>query len=189
MNWSQPALFFYFAVGLIVVSSGLVLADKGSAAMSLTLSSPAFAPGGKIPSKFTCEGEDVSPPLTIAGVPSGTKSLALILDDPDAPDPAAPKRVWVHWVLFNLPPDTTALPENAGSGVPEGAAAGVNDKGETTYHGPCPPIGRHRYFHKLYALDTTLPGTAMTKAALEAGMDGHILAQTELMGTYQKGDP
>lgn len=158
--------------------------------MTLTLTSPVFETGDKIPSKYTCEGEDISPPLNIAGVPEGTKSLAFILDDPDAPDPKAPKRVWVHWIVYNLPPDTGGLPENAGSGdLPVGAIAGINDKQQTTYHGPCPPIGRHRYFHKLYALDMVLPATAMTKKALEAAMQGHILAQAELMGTYRKGDP
>ncbi len=158
--------------------------------MTLKLTSPVFESGGTISSKYTCEGADVSPPLAIAGVPAGTKSLALIVDDPDAPDPKAPKRVWVHWVVYNLPPDTVTLAENVGSGgLPAGATAGINDWQQAGYQGPCPPIGRHRYFHKLYALDTVLPTAAMTKAALEAAMDGHILARTELMGTYQKGDP
>jgi len=172
-------------VAVLIVS----LADTGSAAVTLTLTSPAFEPGGKIPSKYTCEGDDVSPPLRIAGAPDGTKSFALILDDPDAPDPKAPKRVWVHWVVYNLPPDITALAENVGSGgVPAGTTAGINDWTQTGYQGPCPPIGRHRYFHKLYALDTVLPAAAMSKAALEAAMEGHVLARVELMGTYQKGD-
>lgn len=157
--------------------------------MSLTLTSSAFEAGGKIPSKYTCEGEDISPPLEIAGVPDGTKTLALIEDDPDAPDPKAPKRVWVHWVLFNLPPDTEALPEGAGSGVSPGATGGTNDFKTTHYGGPCPPIGRHRYFHKLYALDTKLPAQPMTKDELQEAMKGHVLDQTELVGTYQKGDP
>jgi Raf kinase inhibitor-like YbhB/YbcL family protein len=123
-------------------------------------------------------------------VPDGTKSLAFILDDPDAPDPKAPQRVWVHWVIHNLPPDTKGLPENAGrAGLPQGAVVGINDLKRTSYQGPCPPIGRHRYFHKLYALNTTLPPKALTKAALEAAMKGHVLAEASLMGTYQKGDP
>lgn len=160
-----------------------------SMAMALTLTSSAFQAGGKIPSQYTCEGEDISPPLGIDGVPGGAKSLALIIDDPDAPDPKAPKRVWVHWVVHNLPPDTKGLPENAGSeGLPTGAVTGTNDQKQNSYHGPCPPIGRHRYFHKLYALDITLPPAPLTKAALEAAMQGHVLAQAELMGTYQKGD-
>jgi Raf kinase inhibitor-like YbhB/YbcL family protein len=158
--------------------------------MTLTLTSPAFAAGGNIPSKYTCEGDDISPPFAITGVPQGTKSFALIVDDPDAPDPAAPKRVWVHWVLHNLPADSTGLPENAhASGLPRGTVVGINDKREAGYHGPCPPIGRHRYVHKLYALDTTLPAKALSKHELEAAMRGHILAKAELIGTYQKGDP
>jgi Raf kinase inhibitor-like YbhB/YbcL family protein len=123
-------------------------------------------------------------------VPDGAKSLALIIDDPDAPDPKAPKRVFVHWVVHNLPPATGSLSENAGSkGLPKGAVTGANDRKQNSYHGPCPPIGRHRYFHKLYALDNTLPPESLNKAALEAAMKGHILEQAELIGTYQKGDP
>jgi Raf kinase inhibitor-like YbhB/YbcL family protein len=158
--------------------------------MALTLTSSAFNTGEKIPSKYTCEGEDVSPPLAFGGVPQGTKSLALIIDDPDAPDPKAPKRVWAHWVVYNLPPDTKGLPEDASrKAMPRGAVIGVNDRKETAYHGACPPIGRHRYFHKLFALDVMLPAEPMTKAELEGAMQGHTLAQASLMGTYQKGDP
>jgi len=158
--------------------------------MALTLTSSAFAPGDKIPSKYTCEGGDISPPLAFAGAPDGTKSLVLIVDDPDAPDPKAPKRVWVHWLVYNLPPDSNGLAENASrAGLPSGAVAGLNDWQRTPYGGPCPPIGRHRYFHKLYALDIVLPKEALTKAQLEAAMAGHVLAQAELIGTYQKGDP
>ena len=154
--------------------------------MALTLTSSAFAPGEKIPAKYTCEGDDLSPPLAFTGVPDGTKSLALIVDDPDVPDPKAPKRIWVHWVVFNLPPDAQGLPEDvSGSGLPSGAVTGLNDRKK----GPCPPIGRHRYFHKLYALDLTLPAKQLSKSELEAAMKGHVLAQAELIGTYQKGDP
>jgi Raf kinase inhibitor-like YbhB/YbcL family protein len=154
--------------------------------MALQLSSTAFAPGGEIPSRHTCQGEDISPPLAWSGVPSAARSLALIVDDPDAPDPAAPKMVYVHWLLYNIPPSTVALPE-AMARPPDGARQGLNDWHRTGYGGPCPPIGRHRYFHKLYALDTVLPdlGTP-TKAALEAAMKGHVIAQAELVGTYQK---
>jgi hypothetical protein len=172
-------------VGLIAVA-GLGFAGAGGAAMTLALTSQTFESGGRVPSKYTCEGDDISPPLAIAGVPDGTKSLALIVDDPDAPDPKAPKRVWVHWVLYNLPPDTAALPEG---GVPAGATAGLNDFKREGYGGPCPSIGRHRYFHKLYALDIVLSDKPMTKAELEAAMKGHVLAQAELMATYRKGDP
>ena len=155
---------------------------------ALSISSPAFQDGGGIPSKYTCEGEDISPPLSFAGAPAGTRSLALIVDDPDAPDPAAPKMTWVHWVLYNLPPDTTGLEEGVRR-LPAGTLEGVNDWRRTGYGGPCPPIGRHRYFFKLYALDTVLPDLhAPTKADLEQAMQGHVLAQATLMGTYQKGD-
>jgi hypothetical protein len=158
--------------------------------MALTLTSSAFEAGEKIPSKYTCEGEDVSPPLAFGGVPAGTKSLALIVDDPDAPDPKAPKRVWAHWLVYNLPPESEGLPEDAGrNGLPSGAVTGLSDRKQTAYHGPCPPIGRHRYFHKLFALDTTLPEKALTKAELEAAILGRVLAEASLMGTYQKGDP
>src|SRR5262249_33212072 len=118
------------------------------AAMAMTLNSPAFQQNDHIPSKYTCEGEDASPPLTWEGVPNGAKSLALIVDDPDAPDPKAPKMVWVHWVVYNIPPDTKGLPENAGKArLPQGVLLGLNDFKKTEYGGPCPPIGRHRYFH------------------------------------------
>lgn len=154
--------------------------------MSPTLISAAFAHQGAIPTKYTCEGADVSPPLTWTDLPPGTKSLALIVDDPDAPDPAAPKMVWVHWVLYNLPSTANGLPEDA-SALPPGARQGLNDWQRAGYGGPCPPIGRHRYFHKLYALDTVLPDLVHpTKAMLEKAMKGHILGQAELVGTYQK---
>jgi len=155
----------------------------------MQLSSSAFTAQGAIPSKYTCEGEDISPPLSWGDAPAGTKSFAIIVDDPDAPDPAAPKRVWVHWVVFDLPADTKELPENAAGSLPAGAKSGKNDWGKPTYGGPCPPIGRHRYFHKIYALDTTLGLDAPTKADLEKAMAGHVLAQAEIVGTYQKAQP
>lgn len=175
-----------FLIGVDVLSIGAAWGTE----MALTISSPAFKQGGKIPSIHTCEGDDVSPPLVFAGVPKGTKSLALVIDDPDAPDPKAPKRVWVHWVVLNLPPETERLEENASAaGLPKGAVQGVNDFRTKAYGGACPPIGRHRYFHKLYALDVTLPAKALSKVELEAAMEGHVLGKAELMGTYQKGDP
>jgi Raf kinase inhibitor-like YbhB/YbcL family protein len=177
------------AAAILLAVQASILFGAGNA-MALALTSPAITPGGKIPSKYTCEGDDISPPLVFGDVPEGARSLALVIDDPDAPDPKAPKRVWVHWLLYNLPPDSKSLAEDASRiGLPKGTVTGVNDRKEASYHGPCPPVGRHRYFHKLYALDTTLSGGALTKAELEAAMSGHILAQAELLATYQKGDP
>jgi hypothetical protein len=156
--------------------------------MTLSLKSPAFSPLGEIPKRYTCEGSDVSPPLAWSGVPEGTESVALVVDDPDAPDPKAPKMTWVHWVLYNLPPTAGALPEAvAPEALPPGTQQGLNDWNRPGYGGPCPPIGRHRYFHKLYALDTVITGLkSPTKAELVRAMEGHVLAETELIGTYQK---
>jgi Raf kinase inhibitor-like YbhB/YbcL family protein len=161
---------------------------KGASSMTLSLTSPAFAEGGEIPTRYTCEGQDVSPPLAWSEPPSGTKSLALIVDDPDAPDPKAPKMTWVHWVLYNLPPTAGRLPEAVEPNtVPAGTREGLNDWKRPGYGGPCPPIGRHRYFHKLFALDTVLPDLGRpTKAQLEKAMQGHVLAGAELVGTYEK---
>ena len=156
--------------------------------MALSLMSPVFTHQGAIPKNYTCQGKDISPALRWDGAPNGTQSLALIVDDPDAPDPAAPKRVWVHWVLYNIPAKATGLPEAVtATTLPAGTREGTNDWGRVGYGGPCPPIGRHRYFHKLYALDTVLPDLKQpTKAALEKAMEGHVLEQVELIGTYQK---
>jgi hypothetical protein len=158
--------------------------------MSLLISSPVFKEGDQIPKVFTCEGSDIAPPLQWTGVPAEAKSLVLIVDDPDAPDPAAPKMTWVHWVLYNLPPDSYGLPEaTEASDLPPGTGEGLNDWQRTGYGGPCPPIGRHRYFHKLYALDTVLGdlGDKPDKAKVVAAMQGHIMAEAQLMGTYKKG--
>ena len=156
--------------------------------MAMTISSAVFRHESAIPLRYTCEGDDVSPPLAFGDVPANAQSLALIVDDPDAPDPAAPKRIWVHWVLYNLPPTTKELPEGVrANALPAGAHEGKNDWGNTGYGGPCPPIGRHRYFFKLYALDTTLSDLPQpNKAAVEKAMQGHVIAQATLMGTYQK---
>ena len=158
-------------------------------AMALTLTTSAFSPGGSIPPQYTCDGSDIAPPLSWSGAPSGTKSFVLIVDDPDAPDPKAPKMTYVHWVLYNIPPSTTGLPEGATSrDLPSGAKEGKNDFKRIGYGGPCPPVGRHRYFFKLAALDTVLPDLgAATKAQVERAMDGHVLARAELMGTYAHG--
>ncbi len=166
------------------LAGGLAFAED-----PMKLTSTAFGENQSIPKLYTCEGKDVSPPLTWSGVPANAKSLALIVDDPDAPDPAAPRMTWVHWVLYNIPASATGLAEGAASGgLPKGTLEGTNDWQRTGYGGPCPPIGRHRYFHKLYALDTALPDLKKpTKAALEQAMKGHIIGQTQLIGTYEKG--
>jgi hypothetical protein len=159
--------------------------------VALSIRSTAFAEGAEIPTRFTCEGDDVSPPLAWSGVPPGARSLALVVDDPDAPDPKAPKRVWVHWVLYDLPPDAGGLPEAVAKGaLPAGAKDGENDWSRTGYGGPCPPVGRHRYYFKLYALDATLGdlGTP-TKAKLLDAMKGHVVGEAQLMGTYEKKRP
>jgi hypothetical protein len=178
--------------GRLTVSLAIALLAIGAVAkeveMDMTLSSTAFAPDGEILRKYTCEGEDVSPPLTWQGVPAGSKSLVLIVDDPDAPDPAAPQMTWVHWVLYDIPTNATGLPQDTvRHGLPDGTLEGTNDWKRTGYGGPCPPIGRHRYFHKLYALDVALGDLASpTKSDLEAAMEGHVIARVELIGTYQK---
>lgn len=172
---------------LLALLTALLLTLAGKeAAMAMEITSAAFAAGGAIPARYTCQGDDVSPPLAWSGIPSETRSLVLIVDDPDAPDPRAPKMTWVHWVLYNLPPDSCGLPEAVGK-LPAGTGEGLNDWKRTGYGGPCPPIGSHRYFHKLYALDTVLEDLNQpTKAQLEKAMAGHILGQAELVGTYQK---
>jgi len=151
----------------------------------LRLTSSAFEQGQEIPKRYTCEGNDVSPPLAWEGAPPETQSFALVVDDPDAPDPAAPQRTWVHWIVFNLPASMTTLSEGV-SRLPPDAREGLNDWKRTGYGGPCPPIGRHRYVHKLYALDVPLLLDRPTIGELEAAMQGHILARAELIGTYQK---
>jgi Raf kinase inhibitor-like YbhB/YbcL family protein len=165
-----------------------IAATRKEAPVSLTLTSPAFEPMGGIPKRHTCDGEDLSPPLAWSAVPAGTKSLALVVDDPDAPDPAAPKRVWVHWILYGLPPGTTAIEQGATARtLPPGTREGLNDWKRTGWGGPCPPVGRHRYFHKLYALDIVLPDLHHPdRAALEKAMAGHVIAKAELVGTYQR---
>lgn len=154
----------------------------------MKLSSPDFEQNGGIPARYTCDGDDNSPALSWSDAPAGTKSFALIVDDPDAPDPANPKMTWVHWVLYNIPSEADALPEGAGKGdLPGGTLEGLNDWKRTGYGGPCPPKGRHRYFFKLYALDAVLPDLGQpTKAELEGAMEGHVLAKAEMIGTYQR---
>ena len=175
----------------VLLLSGLLLSSYPPAKASegrMQLLSPSFTAQGSIPQKYTCEGTDTSPPLSWTGVPPSAKSLALIVDDPDAPDPNAPKLTWVHWVVYNLPPQTTALAESpAGKSLPQGAREGLNDWNKTGYGGPCPPIGRHRYFFKLYALDVVLPNLGrLSKADLLKAMEGHVVGNAELVGTYEK---
>ena len=186
--WSGPARLLA-AVGVLGLFLGLAVTGLGAAETkrkaNMQLTSTAFTDGAPIPAKYTCEGQDVSPPLKWSGVPAEAKSLALIADDPDAP-----VGTWVHWVLYDLPPAVAELSED----VPKtqtlrgGARQGHNDFNRPGYGGPCPPPGKpHRYFFKLYALDKTLdlqPGA--TKKDLERAMADHLLAQAQLMGTYQR---
>jgi len=152
--------------------------------MTFMLQSSAFSPGGAIPAKYTCEGQNISPPLQWSGVPQATRSYVLIVDDPDAPNPQAPQRTWVHWVLYDIPAETTEV--RAGE-VPEGAKLGRNDWNRYDYGGPCPPIGCHRYFHKLYALDRLMANShEPTKDELLKAMEGHVLSEAVLIGTYQR---
>ena len=171
-----------------VLLAACVFTPTEAADMStFTLVSPAFQPSGSMASRYTCDGDNLSPPLTWSHVPAGTKSFALIVDDPDAPDPAAPQMTWVHWVLYDIPAGTGQLEEGTSRSLPTGTREGLNDWKRAGYGGPCPPIGRHRYFHKLYALDTLLPDLKKpNKVQLEAAMRGHVLATATLIGTYQK---
>ncbi len=157
----------------------IALGKEAKMTETLKLSSTAFENNASIPSKFTCDGMDINPPLAIQGVPSGAKSLALIVDDPDAPS-----GMWVHWVVWNIDPKITEIRENS---VPKGAAQGMNDFRKRDYGGPCPPSGTHRYFFKLYALDTQLSlGTNAGKKDVEKAMQGHVISQTQIMGTYKR---
>ena len=154
----------------------------------MKLTSPSFENHGEIPKKCTCDGEDMPPALTWSNVPEGAKSFALIVDDPDAPDPANPRMTWVHWVMYNIPATIRSLPEGVKeNALPKGTLQGLNDSKRTGYGGPCPPVGKHRYFHKLYALDIVLPDLKQpTKAKLEKAMEGHVLSKAELVGLYQR---
>lgn len=178
---------FLLSICFLGLSSGfaqLRIAAEGEKIMEMTVTSKAFGEADMIPRKYTCDGEDVSPPLAWSDVPEGTKSLALISDDPDAP-----VGTWVHWVLYNIPADATELPEGVPSDqtLENGARHGITDFRRPGYGGPCPPGGTHRYYFKVYALDAALdldPGA--TKAQLLAAMEGHILAEGQLMGKYTR---
>ena len=189
MRGSRSTVLAFVALLAVL---GIAAAVSGMSARaqegSLVLTSPAFRDGESIPSKYTCDGDDLVPPLAWSGAPPQTRSLALIVDDPDAPDPAAPKRTWVHWVVYAIPPSASGIAEGGGGAkLPVGSKEGINDWKRTAFGGPCPPIGRHRYFHKLYALDVELKDLkAPTKAELEAAMQGHVLASAVLVGTYER---
>jgi len=178
---------------ILILSSAAcaVIATQPSASPTapppITITSPAFEPGAEIPAQYTCDGEDISPPLEWAAPPEGTRSYALIMDDPDAPI-----RIWVHWVVYNLPPESRGLLDGASRAkgktftLPEGSVQGKSSFNRTDYGGPCPPGGEHRYVFSLYALDTVLGSETMDKAALLEAMQGHILAQGELMGVFKR---
>jgi hypothetical protein len=147
--------------------------------LPMQITSPSFSNNGNIPSEFTCSGSDLNPQLNFANIPENTKSLALIMDDPDAPN-----STWIHWVIFNISPKTTVINKNS---APSGAIQGINSWGTSNYGGPCPPSGTHRYFFKLYALDNTLSlSSSASKANVESAMQGHILSQATLIGKYAK---
>lgn len=152
----------------------------------MILTSSAFENGGQIPAKYACDGPDISPPLAWRGIPAGTKSLVLFIDDPDAPDPDHPRMDWSHWLLYNIPPDAASLAEGIRE-LPRGTRSGWTDFGKSEYGGPCPPIGSHRYFHRLYALDTVLPDLGRASMRdLEMAMEGHVLGKAELVGKYRR---
>ena len=149
----------------------------------MKLSSSAFEEGGKIPSKYTCDGDNINPSLEISDLPPGAKTLALIMEDPDVPKNLRPDGMWDHWIVFNIPPDTSEIPEGQ---EPRGTH-GEGTSGNQNYNGPCPPDREHRYFFKLFALDSTLElKEKAKKPELEKAMEGHILEKAELMGTYER---
>ena len=178
---------WYFLIAQLVLFFIIILANAEEA-KNMQLTSPSFENQKRIAKKFTCDGEDISPALVWSAAPEGTLSFALVVDDPDAPDPANPQMTWVHWVLYNIPATVGSLPEGVkDKGLPPGTLQGLNDWKKTGYGGPCPPIGEHRYFHKLYALNTVLPDLKRpTKAKLEKAMEGHILSKADLIGLCRR---
>jgi len=169
-----------FMVMVMVLLFSVSLSKEASTMGALTITSTAFHNNGNVPRQYTCDGKDINPPLQIAGVPQGTKSIALICDDPDAP-----VGIWVHWVIWNIDPGVKEIKENS---VPQGAIQGINDFRKHSYGGPCPPSGTHRYFFKVYALDTTFGiSPNSSKADLEKAIKGHILGEGQLIGLYKRG--
>jgi len=182
-------------IGIVLAYSSIAAAkttlppdNKEIAVMPMTITSPSFKHDGDIPVRHTCDGLNISPKIEWSCIPAGTKSLVLIVDDPDAPDPDAPRMTWVHWVVYNIPADTNGLPETyTTEGLHSGTMLGFNDWNRAGYQGPCPLIGKHRYYFKLYALDIVLPDLKNPeKTALEKAMKGHILAHSELLGRCQR---
>jgi Raf kinase inhibitor-like YbhB/YbcL family protein len=188
-TWIAAPVVVLFGSDILLAGPSLPSGGEETLVMPLKIMSASFLNKDEIPSRHTCDGPNSSPPLEWIGVPEGTKSLALIVDDPDAPDPDAPRMTWVHWVLYNIPPESNGLPEGAETeGLPRGTMQGMNDWHRVGYQGPCPPKGRHRYFFKLYALDKALAGLVRpTKSSLEKAMRGHVIGQAELIGLYQHG--
>jgi Raf kinase inhibitor-like YbhB/YbcL family protein len=195
-NFIRLFVFLILIASALLFLNNLVLATEkfsmkipsGGYPMTMKLFSSVFSDKGSIPVVYTCDGEDISPPLDWTGLPAETKSLALIVDDPDAPDPKAPKMTWVHWILYNIPPQANGLPEKiARQDLAPGTKEGLNDWKRKGYGGPCPPIGRHRYFFKLYAIDILLPDLGLpTKSQLLKVLEGHVLEEAELIGTYKR---
>ncbi len=186
--WAAILAIVLICISVVAANTGLLTDEKEKIVMPMTITSPSFMHDRVIPARHTCDGVNTSPSLTWTGVPAGAKSLALVVDDPDAPDPAAPKMTWIHWVLYNIPFNASGLKEGiAVKDLPAGTLQGINDWNRTGYGGPCPPVGKHRYFFKLYALDIMLPDLKHpAKADLERAMQGHVLAQSELIGLYQR---
>ena len=184
MNEAKARLVVLSLLPLLLPPAPACAREKTEEAATLSLASKAFKAGTRIPAKYTADGPNVSPALRWTGVPEGTKSLALVCDDPDAP-----VGTWIHWVIYDIPPSSTSLPENVPKTPegPGGSIQGVNDFKRYGYGGPCPPGGTHRYFFKIYALDTLIEKKAgLSKKKLLKEMEGHILAQGELMGTYSR---
>jgi Raf kinase inhibitor-like YbhB/YbcL family protein len=185
-NPTEPSKYMtaFLKISARVMAMGFAALLIGAGGTSVELKSQAFQPGKMIPAKYTCDGQDISPPLSWSDPPAATMSFALISDDPDAP-----MGTWVHWVLWNIPVSARTLEENLPktASPTNGAKQGTTDFHRVGYGGPCPPSGTHRYYFKLYALDSTLDlPSSTTKKDLEKAMEGHILAQTELMGTYRR---